>query len=72
MADPFKFPCGREVRHIKSGKRYVIVFTPDRGRLESTGEPAYTYQGMDRILWHRSQAEMEDGRFELISEEESQ
>lgn len=62
-----KFLHGHRVRHIASVKVYRIVDTPNRCRIQATGEPAYSYcldRGGDITLWVRSQTEMEDGRFE--------
>jgi hypothetical protein len=62
------------VRHIKSGGLYVIALLPDLVKVESTAEPAYGYRALSSNgavsgpLWVRSQTEMEDGRFELVSE----
>lgn len=64
-APPFLFPLGTHVRHKKTGGIYSIVLTPTVGRLEATNEPAYSYTSVDGgPVWHRSQTEMEDGRFE--------
>lgn len=51
------------VRHTKSGNEYTIIATPDKLKIESTGEPAYAY-GNNSVTWVRPQSEMDDGRFE--------
>lgn len=62
------------VRHIKSDTLYVIVLCPNLVKLEATAQPAYGYRALQAdgspsgTLWVRSQVEMEDGRFELVSE----
>lgn len=66
---PMKFKRKQLVRHLKTRTIYRIIHTPAICRLESTGEPAYAYQLINNPharLWVRSQAEMEDGRFEGI------
>jgi hypothetical protein len=60
----FKFLEGTEVRHIKSGGIYLITGTPHEFVIEATREPAYAYLMPDGRTCVRSQAEMEDGRFE--------
>lgn len=63
-----KFHTGQRVVHMRSTCTYEIIGTPDRYRLEATGEPAYAYtSGKDQDIWVRSQTEMEDGRFEAIA-----
>jgi hypothetical protein len=57
-----KFPTETFVQHHKGGV-YKIKFTPEKARLEATGEPAYIYEAADGAIWARSQVEMEDGRF---------
>lgn len=57
------FKKNDRVYHVKSGNTYTIDGTPDTHRLESNGDPCYTYCGSDSIVWVRSQKEMEDGRF---------
>lgn len=59
----FMFKQGQLVLHVKSDGVYKILVLPDIGRLETTGEPAYLYQGLDGRVWPRGQIEMEDGRF---------
>lgn len=52
------------IKHVKTGNSYIIMSVPQFCRIESTGEPAYAYQGADGLLWVRSQREMEEpGRF---------
>lgn len=60
------------IRHVKSGKEYRIVATPDGGlRMEKGNEPAYCYtdpcEDSPEPLWVRSAREMEDGRFVLVA-----
>lgn len=60
------FQVDQYVKHVKSGGVYVITMTPDRGRLEATNTPAYSYTSIaGGPVWHRAQTEMEDGRFEV-------
>ena len=71
-----KFKRKQLVRHLKTGGIYRIVHAPDHCRIEATNEPAYAYRlvehnganwrDMGEPLWVRPQAEMEDGRFELV------
>lgn len=74
-----KFRRKQLVRHLKTGGLYRIVYTPDTCRLEASNEPAYVYKAVeiatsrgtiadirDAPLWVRGQAEMEDGRFEVM------
>jgi hypothetical protein len=71
---PAKFDRASVVRHIKSAGLYVIVLGPHLVKIEATAQPAYAYRALQNdgtptgALWVRSQAEMEDGRFELVSE----
>lgn len=65
MAFTFRFAIGSTIRHKKTGGIYTVVLGPDKGRLETSDTPAYSYSGSDGLVWHRSQEEMEDGRFEL-------
>lgn len=63
-----KYPVGSVVMHRGTGGLYRILVTPNHGRLESTGQPAYSYQSLnpnEHIIWHRAQEVMEDGRFIL-------
>ncbi len=62
------FKPGSKLRHIKSGGFYRVVFLAN---IESTLESAYVYESLQsESFWIRPQAEMEDGRFVLISEQE--
>ncbi|WMC09535.1 hypothetical protein PU634_10445 [Oceanimonas pelagia] len=66
-ADRYSFSVGDLVRHVKTGGCYHIRGLPDKHRLEATGEPAYLYEAVsDGLIWMRSQAEMEDGRFVMV------
>jgi hypothetical protein len=63
------FPIGAKVLHIRSGKTYEILSTPDIVRIESVNIPAYAYKAKhDTIIWVRPQSEMEDGRFRLLAD----
>jgi hypothetical protein len=59
----FKFNLFDLLVHKKTGGVYCIIGLPHTHRLESTGEPCYSYKGEDGLVWHRAVAEMEDGRF---------
>lgn len=63
------FSVGDVVRHVRSGFDYVVVGAPPDLRLDKTGEPAYVYRGFGGFTrrWVCSAAEMEDGRFVLVS-----
>jgi hypothetical protein len=63
----FKFRVGEEVRHTKGGI-YIITGLPSEYVLEHSREPAYAYMMADGRICVRSQAEMEDGRFESVPE----
>lgn len=64
---PFLYARESHVRHKKTQGIYKIVITPDKGRLEATGEPAYFYESLDDgLVWARGQVMMEDGRFEPV------
>ena len=63
---PPKFPLKARVLHIKTGRIYEIVGSPEEFRLEAHNAPAYAYKGDDGLVWVRNQAEMEDGRFAEI------
>lgn len=68
MADPDSglFKPGAKLRHKKTGGFYKIVLLAN---IEATLEPAYVYESMQsQDFWIRPKAEMEDGRFELITE----
>ena len=65
-ADAGLFKPGSKLKHKKSGGFYKILFLAN---IEATLEPAYAYESLQtHDFWIRPQAEMEDGRFELISE----
>ena len=60
------FKPGAKLRHIKTGGLYKVLLMAN---VESTLEPAYVYESMQsHNFWIRPKAEMEDGRFELVSE----
>lgn len=63
---PVRFPLGSSLRHKKGG-RYRVISTPDVCRIEKTLEPAYAYISEEGSIWIRPQAEMEDGRFEMLA-----
>lgn len=68
MADPDDglFKPGSKLRHVKSGGFYKVVLLAN---IEANLEPAYVYESLQsHDFWIRPQAEMEDGRFELIPE----
>jgi hypothetical protein len=68
MADPDDslFKPGTKLRHKKTGGFYKVVLLAN---IEATLEPAYVYESMQsHDFWIRPQAEMEDGRFELVTE----
>ena len=68
MADPDSglFKPGAKLRHKKTGGFYRVVLLAN---IEATLEPAYVYESMQsQDFWIRPKAEMEDGRFELITE----
>ena len=67
MADPDDglFKPGSKLKHIKTGGFYKVLLLAN---IEATLEPAYVYESMQsNDFWIRPKAEMEDGRFELIS-----
>jgi len=67
MADPDEglFKPGYKLRHKKTGGFYKVVLLAN---VEATLEPAYVYESMQsHDFWIRPQAEMEDGRFEVVS-----
>ena len=60
------FKPGSRLKHLKTGGFYKVVLLAN---IEASLEPAYVYQSMQsHDFWIRPKAEMEDGRFELISE----
>ncbi|WP_114689832.1 hypothetical protein [Polynucleobacter necessarius] len=68
LADPDDglFNPGSKLRHVKTGGFYKVVLLAN---VEATLESAYVYDSMQsHDCWIRPKAEMEDGRFELISE----
>lgn len=67
MADPDDglFKPGSKLKHIKTGGFYKVLLLAN---IEATLEPAYVYESMQsNDFWIRPKAEMEDGRFELIT-----
>ncbi len=63
-ADDGLFKPGSKLRHLKTGGFYKIVLLAN---IEATLEPAYVYESMQtHDFWIRPKAEMEDGRFELV------
>ena len=68
MADPDAglFKPGSKLKHLKTGGFYKVVMLAN---IEATLEPAYVYESLQsNNFWIRPQAEMEDGRFELIEQ----
>ena len=60
------FKPGAKLKHVKTGGFYKVVLLAN---VEATLEPAYVYESMQsHDFWIRPQAEMEDGRFELIEQ----
>jgi hypothetical protein len=60
------FKPGSKLRHKKTGGLYKVVLLAN---IEASLEPAYVYESMQsQDFWIRPKAEMEDGRFELLSE----
>jgi hypothetical protein len=60
------FKPGSRLRHKKTGGFYKVVLLAN---IEASLEPAYVYESMQsHDFWIRPKAEMEDGRFELVSE----
>ena len=60
------FKPGSTLRHIKTGGFYKVVLLAN---IEASLEPADVYESMQsHDFWIRPQLEMEDGRFEIISE----
>ena len=65
-ADDGLFKPGSKLRHIKTGGFYKVVMLAN---VEANLEPAYVYESLQsHDFWIRPKAEMEDGRFELITE----
>lgn len=65
---PFLYRLGEEVIHIKTQGFYAIDGLPDINRLSETGEPCYAYISKETGLrWHRSQTQMEDGRYHSLN-----
>ena len=66
-----KFLVGDKIRHIKTGKEYIVRRVPPFLIIEATNTLSYAYSG-DKTnserdhWWVRPQTEMEDGRFEII------
>jgi len=59
------FKPGSKLRHIKTGGFYKVVLLAN---VEANLEPAYVYESLQsHDFWIRPKAEMEDGRFELVS-----
>lgn len=70
-----RFPKGTRVRHCRTGGVYTIVYTPAEVIIEKDAVPSYAYRradadgqgGVPGPIWIRPAAEMEDGRFELVT-----
>ena len=66
---PMKFQPQDVLLHVKTQRRYQVLFGPDVCRLEADGAPAYAYRlhaathAADPTIWVRVASEMEDGRF---------
>jgi hypothetical protein len=59
------FKPGSRLKHKKTGGFYKVVLLAN---IEASLEPAYVYESMQsHDFWIRPKAEMEDGRFELVS-----
>jgi hypothetical protein len=68
MADPDSglFKPGAKLKHIKTGGLYKVLLIAN---VEASLEPAYVYESLQsHDFWIRPQAEMEDGRFELVTQ----
>ena len=68
MADPDGglFKPGTKLRHKKTGGFYKVVLLAN---IEASLEPAYVYESLQsHDFWIRPKLEMEDGRFETVSE----
>ena len=60
------FKPGCKLKHKKSGGFYKVVMLAN---IEANLEPAYVYESMQtHDFWIRPKAEMDVGRFELITE----
>jgi hypothetical protein len=60
------FKPGNKLKHKKTGGFYKVLLLAN---IEASLEPAYVYESMQsHDFWIRPKAEMEDGRFELLSE----
>ncbi len=67
-ADAGIFKPGSKLRHKKTGGFYKVVLLAN---VEVNLEPAYVYESLQsHDFWIRPQAEMEDGRFELLDASE--
>jgi hypothetical protein len=67
-ADDGLFKPGNKLRHVKTGGFYKVVLLAN---IEASLDPAYVYESLQsHDFWIRPKAEMEDGRFELIAENE--
>lgn len=65
-ADDGTFKPGNKLKHKKTGGLYKVVLLAN---VEANLELAYVYESMQsHDFWIRPKAEMEDGRFELITE----
>jgi len=65
-ADGGFFKPGSKLKHKKTGGFYKVVLLAN---VEANLEPAYVYESLQsHDFWIRPKAEMEDGRFELITE----
>jgi hypothetical protein len=63
-ADDGLFKPGNQLRHKKTGGFYKVVLLAN---IEASLKPAYVYESLQsHNFWIRPQAEMEDGRFELV------
>lgn len=69
------FAVGAVLLHVRSGRRYEVLWGPDQCCIEAGRVPAYAYHlhgpaGLaDPMVWIRPAAEMEDGRFVPVSGE---
>lgn len=68
------FHPGQVLLHRKTARRYQVLLAPDVCRLEADRSPAYAYRlhgeaGLaDPTVWVRCASEMEDGRFEPVTD----